>query len=213
TNGVNPISGDGTSDFYLAINKRNLSDRWFLSGYVKQYYPGDGVNADSAVQTLGTRVVSFQIQNGKLFMFDVADGKKTSNLFDPQVLIEAYPLVTNYAPFNALANHDNYVLFDPSAGLNKFQVAANFYTDNYLAPSYAPNFEVGLSFMQNFRKISDGVTYEMVFSGNGLVDDGTGHNASYYTAGTLGVSLRKYAESKNYTPTAYPYTGSYYFTS
>src|SRR5215468_5758344 len=66
TNGVNPIQGNGTNDFYLAINKRNLSDRWFLSGFVKQYYPGDGVPADNAVQSLGTRVVSFQVQNGKL---------------------------------------------------------------------------------------------------------------------------------------------------
>lgn len=210
---VNPVQGAGTNDFYLAVSKKSLGDRWFLSGFVKQYYPGDGVPADNAVQSLGTRVVSFQVQNGKLFMFDVSDGRKSSNLFDPQVLVEAYPLVTNYAPFQALANHDNYVLIDPSAGLNKFQASANLYTDSYLAPTGAPNFNVGLAFMQNFRKIADGVTYEMVFSGNGLVDDGAGNQSTYYAAGTLGVALRKYAESKNYTPTAYPYTGDYYFTS
>lgn len=207
------VSGSGSNDFYIAVSKRELGQRWFLSGYLRQYYPGDGVPADLAVRSLGARVVSFAVQNGKLFVFDVADGHQTSDVFDPQVLVEAYPLVTDYAPFQALANHDGYVLFDPAAGLNKFQVADDLYTDSYLGGSSGPNFEVGLSFMQNFRKISDGVTYEQIFSGNGLYDPGDGHPVSYHTSGTVSVGLRKYKESKNYAPTPYPQTGSFYFTS
>ncbi len=210
---VTGVSGAQTNDFYLAINKKEFGQRWFISGFLKQYYPGTGTPADLAVRSLGTRVVSFKVQNGKLFVFDVADGKASSDIFDPQVLVEAYPLVSDYAPFNAMANHDQYVLFDPSAGLNKFQVADDLYSDSYLGGSSGPNFQVGLSFMQNFRKISDGVTYEQVFSGNGLYDDGTGHLVSYHTSGSVGLALRKYNEGKGFTSTPYPQTGNFFFSS
>src|SRR5262249_1660224 len=159
--------GNG-NDFYLAISKKELGQRWFLSGFLKQYYPGQV--DQGAVRSLGTRVVSFKVQNGKLFVFDVADNKKSSDLFDPQVLVEAYPIVTGYAPFEGLANHDNYILFDPSAGLNKFTVTGDLYNDWYLGNSYGQQFQIGVSFMQGFRKISDGVTYEQVFTGDGEFD-------------------------------------------
>src|SRR5262249_15189721 len=48
---------DGDHNFYLAIRRDSLAQRWFLSGYTKQFFPGD-VNA-FADSTLGTRVVSF----------------------------------------------------------------------------------------------------------------------------------------------------------
>jgi hypothetical protein len=214
TGSVNPIAGEGTNDFYIAIKKSELlTGKWFISGFLKQYYPGTGTPADLAVRSLGTRVVSFKVQNGKLFMFDTADGKKTSDVFDPTVLVDAYPVVDDYAAFNVLVGHENYVLFDPSAGMNKFQVADNVYSDSYLGGSDGPNFQVGLAFMQNFRKLSDGVTYEQVFTGNGLYDDGTGHKIDYHTSGTVGIALRKYSEGKGFQPTPYPQNGNYYFTA
>ena len=206
---TNPAQS-GSNDFYLAISKKELGQRWFLSGFLKQYYPG-AVN-QGAVRSMGTRVVSFKVQNGKLFVFDVADNKKTSDLFDPQVLVEAYPIVTDYAAFNGLSNHDNYVLFDPSAGMNKFGVAGDLYDDWYLGTSGATDFQIGVSFMQNFRKISDGVTYEQLFTGQGAYYQG-GQQYQVTASGTVGVALRKYSEGAGYTLTPYPQSGSYYFQS
>ncbi len=196
--------GNG-NDFYLAISKKELGQRWFLSGFLTQYYPGQV--DQGAVRSLGTRVVSFKVQNGKLFVFDVADNKKSSDLFDPQVLVEAYPVVSGYAPFEGLPNHDNYILFDPSAGQNKFQVAGDLYNDWYLGTSYGAQFAIGVSFMQNFRKISDGVTYQQVFTGNGVYDDGTGP-VEVRASGTVGIALRHYGEGDGYAPKEYPMTGN-----
>ncbi|MET0591190.1 MAG: hypothetical protein ABW133_00720, partial [Polyangiaceae bacterium] len=94
-----PVNQPGRAgEFYLAINRAELGNRWFMSGYLGQYYPG-GVAAGAAM-SLGTRVVSFRVQNGKLFLFDVDDRKKVSGTFDPQVVVDAYPIVTDYEPFN-----------------------------------------------------------------------------------------------------------------
>jgi hypothetical protein len=75
---LNPGNGD---DFYIAINKKELGKEWFLSGYLRQYYPGAPVDMGAA-RSLGTRVVSFKVQNGKLFVFDVARNKIFSDLFE-----------------------------------------------------------------------------------------------------------------------------------
>ena len=60
---------------------------------MKQFFPGatDG----GAGYPLGTKVVTFRVQNGKLFVFDASDNNKTSDQFDPTLIIEAYPIVTD----------------------------------------------------------------------------------------------------------------------
>src|SRR5262249_28353442 len=106
-------------DFYLAIRKTELGKNYFLSAYMKQYFPG--AVAGGAARSMGTRVVSFRAQNQKLFVFDVDATKVSSDTFDPQVLVEAYPFVAN-AAFNARPHAQDYVLIDPSSGLNHFGV-------------------------------------------------------------------------------------------
>ena len=66
----------------------------------------------------------FERRKHKLFVFDASDNYKDSDTFDPTLIIEAYPLVTDYAPFNSQPNAKNLVLIDPSAGLNRFGVLA-----------------------------------------------------------------------------------------
>src|SRR6266545_1229303 len=204
---TNPGNGD---DFYLAINKKELGKRWFLSGYMRNAYPYAGSPVDmGAARSLGTRVVSFKVQNGKLFVFDVSDGKKTSDLFSPEILVEAYPIVSGYAPFEGLANHDQYVLFDAAGGMNKFALGADLVNDFFTSASGAADFTIGISFMQGFRKVDDGVTYEQVFTGQGIYDDGSGP-FTYRASGTLGIGLRKYAEGDGYKATEMPWL-TYYF--
>src|SRR6185312_7174127 len=83
-------STSGDQSFYVAVNKKELGQRWFMSAYLKQYFPG-AVSAGAAV-SLGTKVVTFRVQNGKLFVFDASDNYKDSDTFDPTLIIEAYPI-------------------------------------------------------------------------------------------------------------------------
>jgi hypothetical protein len=187
------------NEFYLAINRNELGARWFLSAYLKQYFPG-GVDGGGA-SSLGTRVVSFRLQNGKLFVFDADDRKRASDVFDPQVVVDAYPIITNYEAFDRLPNAQQYVLFDPSAGLNDFDVVSDFY-----ARARTPaRFKVELSFLQRFRTIADGVTFDEVFSGYSDVPDATRPDPMvdanvFRASGTLGIALRRYTEGEGFIP-------------
>ncbi|PTL79967.1 zinc-dependent metalloprotease [Vitiosangium sp. GDMCC 1.1324] len=191
---------DAGQSFYIAIRKSELAQKWFLSAFVKQNFPG-GVSY-SAGSSLGTRVVSFKVQNGKLFVFDVDDRKTSSDVFDPQVLVEAYPIVSDYAAFNRVRGSDQYVLFDPVSGLNHFGVVGDQLGE------YGQRFQVELSFAQRFRRISDGVTFEQVFTGySDTPDPYSGElleKNQFRTSGTLGIGLRKYSEGQGYTPTELP---------
>ncbi|WP_205525946.1 zinc-dependent metalloprotease [Pyxidicoccus trucidator] len=201
------VSNSGES-FYLAIRKSELGQRWFLSAYLKQLFPGAVFYG--AASTLGTRVVSFKEQNGKLFVFDVDERKTTSDIFDPQVLVEAWPIVNDYGPFNHLRGSDGYILVDPTAGLNRFGFIGEAYGQGGV------RFEVELSFAQRFRKISDGVTFEQLFTGYAdVADPGSSdylEDNQLRSSGTLGVALRRYQEGAGYTPTELP-PQEHYFRS
>lgn len=193
--GVLDMYGTG-DDFYVAINKRELgtSKQWFLSAYIKQFFPG--AVSGGAARSLGTRVVSFRQQNGKLFVFDTASGNKTSDTFNPDLLVEAYPVVA-YAPFDRLPGASQYVLFDPAAGMNRFSLLK----DAYATGSQPDQFNVELAFSQRFRSLDDGVTFEEVFTGYGnLYNPDSGREANEFRAsGTLGMAIRRYAETPGYT--------------
>ncbi|WP_158625054.1 zinc-dependent metalloprotease [Corallococcus terminator] len=197
---------DAGTHFYLAIKRSELNQKWFLSTFFKQLHPG-GVAYGAAV-SMGTRVVSFKEQNGRLFVLDVDDRKQWSDLFDPQVLMEAYPIVTDYGPFNRLRGADQYVLVDPSAGLNRFGVVADAIT------YYSPRFQTELSFAQRFHAITDGIAFEQVFTGYAeLPDDASWELLEpnpYRTSGTLSLSLRRYKEGAGYTPTPMPAQPHYF---
>ncbi len=199
--------GEGAKNFYLAVRKSELGGPWFLSAYLKQMYPG--AVAGGAAASLGTRVVSFEAQNGKLFVFDVDRRKKTSDVFDPQVLIEAYPIVPE-GPWSAFEGAGDYVVFDPAAGLNRFDAAGD------ALAAGGRDFETDLSFSQNFRRLDDGITFEQVFAGHAAAatprsaEDVATNQFAY--AGTLGVALRRYAEGAGFAPKR-PGSRPYYFES
>jgi hypothetical protein len=183
-------------DFYLAINKRELgaAKQWFLSAYLKQFFPG--AVSGGAARSLGTRVVSFRQQNGKLFVFDTGAGNKTSDTFNPDLLVEAYPVVA-YAPFDRLPGASQYVLFDPAAGMNRFSLLK----DAYAGGSQPDQFNVELAFSQRYRSLDDGITFEEVFAGYGnLYNPSSGREANEFrSSGTLGIGIRRYAETPGYT--------------
>jgi hypothetical protein len=187
-----------TPSFYLAIRKNVLADRWFMSAFLEQYFPGQ---LSIGAASLGTRVVSFKIQNDRLFVFDADDRHASSSVFDPDVLVEAYPLVDN-ATVNHLPGASNYVFIDPAAGMNHFDVVGDAFATNP-API---RFAVELAFSQNFRAIADGITYEQVFTGyaDHPIGDGTIEPNTFAASGTLGIALRRYREGSHFQPVELP---------
>jgi len=185
------VSGNS---FYLAIRKSELGKRFFLTAYSKQIHPG-GVNFFAA-STVGTRVVSFQVQNGKLYMFDVADIYTLSDAFDPTLVLEAWPIVNDSEEFNHDRNSNKYVLVDPSAGLNQFSLWSEFFN------SSPPYFHILLSYLDNFRSIKDGVTFDQIYTGeatDAVHDQSGGEPNVLRISGTLGITLRDYFEGEGYT--------------
>lgn len=196
--GADGYTSAGNENFYLAINKSQLSQKWFFSGYLTQWHPAE---AGHAARSLGTRVVRFKIQNDKLYVFDATDGAQWSDTLDPQLIVEAYPIVSGYAPFNALPGSSNFVLIDPSAGLNRFELMGDSF-----AASYNVRFQVDLSYLQRFRTLSDGVSYEQVFTGYSEVPGPgiLGWDQPFRGSGTISISLRRYAEGAGFVASESP---------
>jgi hypothetical protein len=190
------------NDFYIAVNKRSLEQRWFLTAFVKQFYPGGPLSSaaggGAGGVSLGTRVVSFRAQNGKLFVFDVAAGRKRSAAYDPEVLVESYPIVTGYRPFESQRDAANYILFDPTAGLNRFGVVGDLFARGRMPD----HFQVEVSYAQRFRGTADGATFDQVFTGYRDTPDmaaaQSGERNMFRVGGTLGIALRRYAESDGF---------------
>lgn len=182
-------------NFYLAIKKSELGQKWFLSAYLTQWHPSENL----PVRSLGTRVVRFKVQNDTLYVFDATDGAKWSDVLDPTIVIEAYPLVKDNAAFNATPGANGYVLVDPSAGLNRFDVVADDF-----AASYQVRFQVDLSYLQRFRVLADGVSYEQVFTGySEAAGPGIlGWDQPFRGSGTMSMSLRRYAEGAGFQSAA-----------
>jgi hypothetical protein len=203
-----PGGAEEGRSFYLGVRRDALGERWFLSAYLKQLYPGAVGRAGT---TLGTRVVSFRVQNDTLFVFDVDDRKKASETFDPDVVVEAYPLI---APGRLGPGLDDYVVFDPGAGRNRVSVLNDGEFDG--KPYYPSPLEVDLTYAQNARTIDDGITFEQVFTGHfrdpDQVPDRNGLEPNAYRAsGTLGLALRRYREGEGFAPKVLPRNETFFF--
>lgn len=202
SNGERPLRGpqpterrvspaQGPESFYLALHRKELDEPFFFTAFMKIHEPG-GVE-DLGAKSLGTRVVSFRVQNRKLFVFDVRNDRATSDTFDPTLIVEAYPVVEGFEPFKTLPGNENYVLFDPAAGLNRFHPILS---DAVEPGEPTWQFQIDLTYMQGFRMTPDGATFEQVFTGS-LNDARQTFPREW---GTLAVALRRYAEGAGFQP-------------
>jgi hypothetical protein len=202
---------DPNNSFYVAIHRRELDQRWFASAYLKQFSP-DAV-LGGAASALGTRVVSFRIQNGKLFMFDVDDRKQTSDTFGHDQIVDAYPIIDPGKIDGDLGRKlRDYVIIDPAAGLNRFGVVGDAFGSGYLG---LESFTVELAFSQNFRAVEDGATFEQAFTGYTTRprDNLDGVDPNYFRAsGILGLSLRRYREGEGFVALPMPAKPHYFVT-
>lgn len=211
--GTNKNDTGGVADnqnFYIAIKRTALGKRWFLSSFLSQQYPANASNIPFF--SLDTKVVNFKEQNGKLFVFDVDSTKKFSNQVNPEVIVDAYPVVQN-EQFDALPNAADYVLIDPSAGLNKFTAYSDMYSN------FGETFSVELMYSKRFNRYTDGMSFDQVFTGYSNVAELSGTFAGpenmFRASGTLTISLRAYKEGEGFDPTplAGGSEGAYYFSS
>jgi hypothetical protein len=217
---VAPGSFDPDHSFYLAINKRELDQRWFASAYLKQF--SDQIPRwDSAASSRGTRVVSFRIQNGKLFMFDVDDRRQQSDTFGSDDIVDAYPivdvatLIASGVKLDDRLRHklDDYVVIDPAAGLNRYGVVGDAYGSGDIG---FDSFKVELAFSQNFRALDDGVAFEQAFTGysSGPHSKLDGVDGNYFrSSGVLGLALRRYKESEGFVSAQMPATDFFFPSS
>jgi hypothetical protein len=182
-------------DFYLAIHHAALQRRWFLTAVIEQFYPGRVDSGPS--QTLGTRVVEFRLQNDRLYLFDDDGRRSIGQSSPPELILEAYPIVKGWGPFESLAGSHDYVLIDPGAGHNRFSLVRD-----RLAQATPPiAVEIELSFAQNFRRVDNGVFFEQVIAGytaEPFADDLLDGN-QLRIAATLGLSLTEYREPEAFT--------------
>jgi hypothetical protein len=192
--------------FYLAIHKGQLNQRYFLSAYLRQLFPGAVMGG--AARSVDTKVVTFREQNGKLFLIDADSRKVTSDLFDPTILIDAFPLVEGYEPFENAAGSEDYVLIDPAAGLNQFTMVGELF-----GSGFGVRLDTELSFVQGFHALKEGIGYEQVFTAYFNEPDNQVlaiDENPFRVAGTLGMALRKYTESAEYVPTPMPAVPHYF---
>ncbi len=197
------LRGGPSRTFYLAVRRSALEQRWFWSVYLKElqpYGPSPG--------TLGTKVVRFREQNGKLYVFDADDRRVTSDVFTPDLIIDAFPIVDRHH-FHSLPGSGGYLLIDPAAGTNRFGALADWFaTDPYPVP-----LATELSFVEDFRSAPDGGHYEQIITAYadepvGLPGDVDGNELRM--AATLGHSLRRYRETPAYVPVPAPAVTHYF---
>jgi hypothetical protein len=199
------LRSNGSGSFYLAVRKSALSERWFWSTYLEQlqpYGPSPG--------TLGTRVVRFREQNGKLFVFDADDRKATSDIFAPDLIIDAFEIVDN-EPFHSLPGSGGFILIDPSAGQNRFGALADWWAEG----ARPVKLETELAFVEDFKSWNDGGSFAHIFSAYSNEPIGTPDDIDineFRVAATTRVTLRRYYETNGYTPTPNPGV-PHFFTS
>jgi hypothetical protein len=202
------MAATASTPFYLAIARSELASKWFLSVYLKEIMLGLA-SAGPYPRSLATRVVSFREGSGRLYLFDVDDRKKASDVQDPEVIVDSYPIITGYDAFERLDGARNYVLIDPRAG--ESALALESATNGVIASS--DRFTVEDGFASRFRSIDDGVTFERLVTGHAdQVDATTGSVRQVRAFVSLGVGIRRYAEGPGWKGVKPPVT-SFYFVS
>jgi hypothetical protein len=208
------VSPDG-SEFYLALKRSELGQRYFFSATVTQYvehFLDLGIVQWGLPAPLVTAIVTFQIHDGRLYVVDASKFYDFSDTLDPTVVIDSYAIVDD-PTFDRMEGHEGYVLIDPAGGyrLRYADIAPLLPFGSVLCPTCADRFTIDLSFAQNFRKTTDGVLFDQVFSGTVSAQLGQ-RKSDVKASGTLGISLHRHSEGAGFTP-SYPASRPYFFVS
>jgi len=205
-------TGTGNSkDFYIGINKNEISKKWFLSAATKQLYPSQYA---MPYMSLGTRIVSFTQQNGKLYVCDMEGNRDISSISTNTIIIDAYPIIPLNDTLRNLGITDQFIIIDPAAGISGFSPVAD-----YLATisNGSVTMKHDINFLRDYKRASNGIYFEMVFSGltNALIGTFPEIQDPNPTriVGSLGITLRPYQETPGFARmSADSVSKNYYFS-
>jgi hypothetical protein len=193
-----------SESFYLAIKKSALDKQWFYSGFLKSSTDAQTLYT-GGIGSLGTDVVGMRVQNGKLFIYRTEKGLTWSDQLNPDIIVDAYPIVAQSA-FDRLLGAGDYLLVDPSQGLNNVVFTYSLNGRDW-GQTAQQRLNVDLAYLQNYLKLDDGVSFDEVITGTvNSVFDGTTPTAAM----TTNISLREYKEGAGFT-TVTPPDEEYYF--
>jgi len=192
-------------DFYLAVNRQALEQRWFWSVHMQQLQPGGPLP-----RPLGMKVIRMRPQNGALYVFDADDRRATSDVFAPELIIDAFPIIDDDY-FRHLPGSRDYVLIDPGAGRNRFGGLADMFAEGEEPSRLATE----LSFVQGFRGAPDGGYYEQIipaYAEEPLDVPSDIDPNRFRIAATLGVTLQTYSESPGFVEVPAPPVTHYFLS-
>lgn len=201
-------AGGVPEQFYVAVHRKELGKKYFVSGYFKQIHPG-GVSSGAGASA-GERIVTLKVANDRLLLVSADGTLRASDTFGPDgVVLTSYKRVS-YPPFDRLPGSTNYVLFDPGQSATKISATSESEQSWLLRTE--------IKYVQRFRAIADGITWEEVLTGYAptpVLAGGDGVQNVFGLSMTLGMGLRAYSEGLGFKEVipAQKSWPSYFFTS
>lgn len=182
-------------DFLLAIHRRSLGQRFFMSGFLDAAIPA------KLPQSLGVRVVSFLEQNSRLYVLDQDDRKLVKADFPAQEIVDAFPIVDSYKGLWLPLLFPDYVVIDPDSALNGLSVVANPIATWPGQVGLDPRpFEVLTSYSRDYHRYEDGFGFRKVLTGRTSEELNPPFPETLPSQGsaTVSIAVRKYQESPGF---------------
>ena len=180
--------------FYLAVNKKELGQRWFLSAYLSQFDPG---GVDSGRRALAGHPGGL-LQGPERQAVRVRRRRRQGleRHLQPRGGPGGLPHRRGLRPLRAAARRRDYVLFDPAAGLNRFRLLTGHLGARSRSSSRSRSASARSPTAPPSSRCSPA-------SRPGCSSRaGVALTQTFRVAGTLGAGLRRYTEGEGYMPTA-----------
>jgi hypothetical protein len=182
--------------FYLAVKRSELNKPYLASIFLKELFP----LFTPASHVLGTKLVAFVEQNGRLLVLDVDARKRSSAEFDPEVVLDSYRIVNADYPEHGRAGDAAYLLVDPSSGLNRFGILESAMS---VAPIDGGKFATDVVYAERFRALPTGFQLDQVFGGHYeqpfAGNDGSVEADRFALHGTVTLAFTRHRDEPGFT--------------
>lgn len=194
--GLSPGAIQANGDFLIGVHESQLNRRYFLSGFLESSSPS------LPPVGLGTRVVSFKLQNSKLFVLNADDRSVEKLDFQTPEIIDVLPVLRSYRGIPMSLVAPGYVVFDPDSALNGLEVVSSPLAAAAGAIGVeAQPFQIQMSYSRDFQSLDDGFRFKKVLTGQSSASstrDPSGRRNLAMSA-TVSVTMRDYSESEGFT--------------
>jgi hypothetical protein len=199
-----PRAGDPSS-LYLAVHRSELGRPWFLDAALTQASPADVIGG--VPRLLGTRMVELRADGTRVYVTTVSASGSSENRGEAGAVVDSYPVVTGYRPFETLPRAGEYVLVDVAGASSRIHVADGLPDLDVAASPPPTTTAVAIpAFMKNARKAktAEAFLFDLWFKTTAPSQD------HYVTT----LRLRRSAEGSSLPPSnphsAYFFTGDRY---